>query len=251
MSSVTLALIVVVAAAAGGALSWLTRRLVSLDVLRRHHEVGNAIFLQLGVVFAVLLAFAFNQVWSQYNAVAEAIEQECASLQGVAMMSESLPDDATQEVKQAIEAYSHAIIDQEWSEMVKNRRSGVASDRQVGIWRAVLHATRSGDGAPTLRAHMLTMLSRAHQMRETRLADAMAEVPGLLWVLLVTLAVAMTGTLFFFGIEYVSSQVAFTAIFVGCITFSLLLVYSLDQPFQGAIAIQPEGFERLMESLHV
>jgi ABC-type multidrug transport system fused ATPase/permease subunit len=250
VSSAAIALIVIVAAAVGGGLSWVTRRIVSLDALRHHHEVGNAIFLQLGVVFAVLLAFAFNQVWSQYNAVVEAIEQECASLQGVAMMAESLPADGTKEVKDAIASYGHAIIKQEWPEMMRNRRSGVASDRQIGIWRAVLRATHSGEGAGTLRSHMLTMLSRAHQMRETRLANAMAEVPILLWVLLITLAIAMTGTLFFFGIQYVSSQVAFTAVFVGCIAFSLLLVYSLDEPFQGAITIQPDGFERLIQALH-
>jgi hypothetical protein len=34
---------------------------------RRYHEVGNAVFLQLGVIFAVLLALAFNNFWSDYD----------------------------------------------------------------------------------------------------------------------------------------------------------------------------------------
>jgi hypothetical protein len=45
----------------------LLHRIVHPDRFRRYHEVGYAVFLQLGVIFAVLLAFVFNGVWSDYN----------------------------------------------------------------------------------------------------------------------------------------------------------------------------------------
>ena len=45
----------------------LLHRIVHRDRFRRYHEVGYAVFLQLGVIFAVLLAFVFNGVWSDYN----------------------------------------------------------------------------------------------------------------------------------------------------------------------------------------
>ena len=35
----------------------LLHRIVHRDTFRRYHEVGYAVFLQLGVIFAVLLAF--------------------------------------------------------------------------------------------------------------------------------------------------------------------------------------------------
>src|SRR5579884_994860 len=73
-----------------GALSWLIRTRVNLDALRRHHEVGSAVFLQLGVVYAVLLAFVFIQVWDQYNEAASAIDQECGALHGAAMLASTL-----------------------------------------------------------------------------------------------------------------------------------------------------------------
>ena len=37
----------------------LLHRIVHRDRFRRYHEVGYAVFLQLGVIFAVLLAFVF------------------------------------------------------------------------------------------------------------------------------------------------------------------------------------------------
>jgi hypothetical protein len=62
--------------------------------LRRYHEVGYAVFLQLGVIFAVLLAFVFNNVWSDYNVAAQAIDSECPSLHGIAILSDRLPSPA-------------------------------------------------------------------------------------------------------------------------------------------------------------
>jgi hypothetical protein len=51
----------------------LVRRALGLDARRQHHEVGNPVYLQIGVVFAVLLAFVFNEVFGGYNAAAQAI----------------------------------------------------------------------------------------------------------------------------------------------------------------------------------
>ena len=66
----------------------LLHRILHRDTFRRSHEVGYAVFLQLGVIFAVLLAFVFNNVWSNYNIASQAIDSECASLHGIAILSD-------------------------------------------------------------------------------------------------------------------------------------------------------------------
>ena len=60
----------------------LLHRIVHHDRFRRYHEIGYAVFLQLGVIFAVLLAFIFDNVWSNYNVASQAIDSECGSLHG-------------------------------------------------------------------------------------------------------------------------------------------------------------------------
>ena len=61
----------------------LLHRIVHDDTFRRYHEIGHAVFLQLGVIFAVLLAFVFNNVWSDYNVASQAIDSECAACTGL------------------------------------------------------------------------------------------------------------------------------------------------------------------------
>ena len=52
------------AGAAAFALCLALHAVVPREKFRRFHDVSYAVFLQLGVVFAVLLAFVFNGVWS-------------------------------------------------------------------------------------------------------------------------------------------------------------------------------------------
>ena len=115
------------AAALGGGLAWLVRTRVRLEALRRHHEIGGAVFLQLGVVFAVLLAFVFSETWTDYNTAANSINQECGSLHGMAMLASVLPAPARASVQQAADAYIRAVVEDEWPLMQQRKRSPLAT----------------------------------------------------------------------------------------------------------------------------
>ena len=83
----------------------LVRRALGVDTRREHHDVGNPVYLQIGVVFAVLLAFVFNEVFGEYNAAAQAINGECGALHGAALLAHQLPDRHGRGVEEAILNY--------------------------------------------------------------------------------------------------------------------------------------------------
>src|SRR5579875_2189610 len=95
---------------------------VARERFRRFHDVSYAVFLQLGVVFAVLLAFVFNDVWAEYQVAAEAINTECGSLHGLVILGDRLPEPARGTVLQDVRVYVTTVIAQEWPDM-KHRRS--------------------------------------------------------------------------------------------------------------------------------
>ena len=82
MSYTELGVVVLGAGIVAAFICALLHRIVHRDTFRRYHEVGYAVFLQLGVIFAVLLAFIFDNVWSNYNVASQAIDSECGSLHG-------------------------------------------------------------------------------------------------------------------------------------------------------------------------
>src|SRR5262252_2291750 len=115
----------------------LLHRIVHHDTFRRYHEVGYAVFLQLGVIFAVLLAFVFYNVWSNYNVASQAIDSECGSLHGVAIMSDRLPSAARDAILKDLHAYLSTVIEQEWADMQRRKESRAADAKFQSLWHTV------------------------------------------------------------------------------------------------------------------
>jgi hypothetical protein len=236
---------------AAGFLAWMTRRVVRFESLRRHHEIGGAVFLQLGVIYAVLLAFVFNEVWSEYNTAANAINQECGSLHGAFVLASSLPTDSGRPIEAHIRNYLGAVIESEWPAMERREVSEPARRAFEAMWHgiAVTDASKGMDD-PT-RSQLMAELGAAHQWRETRLFQMTLQVPGLMWVLLIGLGVVLIGFLLCFGIVYVGSQVLFTAVFAAAIALVLALVHCLDFPFEGSLRLPPTDFQATLQRVIV
>jgi len=241
--------IVLGAGAFAAMLAWLTRRLVRIDVLRRHHEVGGPVFLQLGVMFAVLLAFVFSEVWSEYNNAASAMDQECGALNGVAMLSTTLSPPARQRMKTLLGTYVEDVVAREFPSMLERRASQATEDAFQALWvgAARLPVERAEDAA--IRDNMLSLLARAHQNRDIRLFEMTRALPGLIWLLLFFFTVILVGFLLFFGVEYVVSQMAFTGAFAACLAFILVVVQLLDFPFEGVLRLPPTGFQETLSKI--
>jgi len=144
----------------------LLHRIVHHDRFRRYHEVGYAVFLQLGVIFAVLLAFVFNGVWSDYNTASQAIDSECASLHGIAILSDRLPSPARDAILDDLRAYLTTVLDREWPDMQRRSKSRAASARFQSLWQTV-ETVNTSPADNQIRGQLLSLLAAAHQSRET------------------------------------------------------------------------------------
>jgi Protein of unknown function (DUF4239) len=235
--------IVLGAGLVAASIAWLTRRLVRLEVLRHHHEVGSAIFLQLGVVFAVLLAFVFSEVWSEYNAASISIDQEASALNGIIMLSQSMPPQARQRVAALMGTYLDDVVMREMPEMRQRQASAQAEQDFQGLWSgiAVLPAGQSEDRLVMGRVEDL--MAQAHQNRDMRIYEMTKSVPPLLWVLLLAFACVLVAFLLFCAVEYIVSQMLFIGVFAACLAFILLLVQLLDFPFEGPLRLDDGPFQ--------
>jgi hypothetical protein len=66
-----------------------------------------------------------------------------------------------------------------------------------------------------------------------------------MWVVLLAAGMITIGFSFFFGIENVWAQVLMVAALAATISLVLFLILTLDQPFSGVAAIEPEAFLQL------
>src|SRR5215472_5961508 len=226
----------------------LLHRIVHRDTFRRYHEVGYAVFLQLGVIFAVLLAFVFNNVWSNYNVASQAIDSECGSLHGIAILSDRLPSPARDAILSDLRAYLTNILDREWSDMQRRNESQAADARFQLLWQTV--ETVNTDPADNqIRGQLLSLVAAAHQSRETRLFQMTQSVPGLIWSLLIMFASALIGCMLLFAAEESISKAVLVGVFTSSLTLALLTVHVLDFPFQSALQLSSRDFNVTLEKV--
>src|SRR6516164_3520075 len=226
----------------------LLHQMVHRDTFRRYHEIGYAVFLQLGVIFAVLLAFVFNNVWSEYNVASQAVDSECASLHGIAILSDRLPSPARTAILGDLHAYLTIVLDREWPDMQRRNESRAASDRFQLLWQTVETAvTDPADNQ--IRGQLLNLLAAAHQNRETRLFQMTQGVPGLVWSLLIIFAAGLVGCMLVFAAEASLSKAVLVGVFTSSLALALLTVRMLDFPFESALQVSSRDFSETLEKV--
>jgi Protein of unknown function (DUF4239) len=242
------ALTVLVCAVITAILSYLASRFVSLQTRRQHHEVGSQVFQLIGVLFAVILAFVFNEVWSQYNTAAQAISAEGGALHGAAMLANALPNHEGRPINEAMLAYSHEVAEVEWPTMARERRSVEAAHdlRSVIDVAARLQLTRPGE--ITVQSQILALLAEAHAHRETRTFQLGLGLPVVVWAVLIIFSVFLMVFVVLAGVEPPGS-IVFACSFAALIVSVLVIVRMLDYPFEGALALSSEDFVKLSSQL--
>jgi hypothetical protein len=247
MSYTAALLVVLLIAIAAAVATIIARHALDLDIRRQHHEVGNPVYLQIGVVFAVLLAFVFSEVWGEYNVAAQAINGECGALHGAALLAHGLPDQQGQGVERAILDYTQTVINKEWAAL--GHRD--ASPEAVSAFEAVVEAAarlniaRPGDAA--VQSQMLALLAQAHAFRETRSFQAARGLPVVIWLVLASYAHVLVAFVLFAGVESLVGHLLFTVVFAVSVALVLILVRMLDYPFEGALALSNADFVTTLE----
>jgi hypothetical protein len=244
MSYAAAILIVILCAALAAGASYAVDRLVSVEARRRNHEIGSQVFQLIGVMFSVMLAFVFSEVWSEYNTAAQAIRNECGALHGAAIIANALPNQMGRPVNQAILAYTNEVITVEWPKMARERRSLEAAE---GMRSAVDMTARLAITNPvdvSNQGQVLALLAEAHAHRETRTFQLTLGLPVAMWVVLISLATILTAFVVLSGTEGVGT-IIFACSFSISIASVLVLVRMLDFPFEGALALDNADFVKL------
>ena len=198
-------------------------------------------------MFAVLIAFVFNEVWGEYNAAAQAINGECGALHGAAMLAHDLPDGRGRGVRQAILNYSKVVINIEWPALQHRE----ASPQAVSAFQAIVQAAgRLSIAQPTdttIQGQILSLLAQAHGFRETRIFQANQGLPIIIWLVLSFYGLVLVVFVLFAGVVSRTAHCFFTAIFATSVVLVLILVRMLDYPFEGALTLSNDDFLKTIE----
>src|SRR6201985_928452 len=93
------------------------RRFVQLDKLRTNNEVAGFKFATVGVLYAVLLAFAVIVVWEKFSQAEDTVAKEAGAAASIYRLADGIGQDTGTALHDRLTAYLTAVINEEWPAM--------------------------------------------------------------------------------------------------------------------------------------
>ncbi len=239
-----LALVVLTALAMCG--PYLIRRRVALERLRTNNEVAGFKFATVGVLYAVLLAFAIVVVWQKFDDADNAVAREAGAAATIYRLSYGIGDPAGTELRDHMSDYLQAVIDRDWPAMSQGTANPAATRALNAVYNSLL-TDHSGDrlGAVAV-GEILQELDQVTAARRERLVMSEGIVPNILWLVLFGGAVLTIGFTFFFGSENLRAQSAMTGTLSMLILGGLLIIIAVDFPFTGPVSVDSAPLARVL-----
>ena len=95
-------------------LAWSPTALLRGRIREGHNEVLVPIFLNAGVLFAVVLGLMVIAVWESYDAAKTTVSHEAATLVTLYRTTYGLPEETGDKLRAMASKYAKAVIEEEW-----------------------------------------------------------------------------------------------------------------------------------------
>ena len=218
-----------------------TRRYVELSRLRTNNEVAGFKFATVGVLYAVLLAFAVVVVWEKFNVADAEVAKEAGAASTVYLLTRGVDDEHGDAIRKATTEYLEVAIGKDWPAMARETDSPDATKALNDLYRAVLkfHSFSANEGI--VIAEILRQVDNISDARRERLVRAEGVTPGVIWAVLFAGAVVTIAFTFFFGTENIRAQALMTGALSVMIFAGLLTIVAIDHPFAGTVKVGPDA----------
>jgi hypothetical protein len=223
----------------------LVRRYVTLDRLTANNEVAGFKFAVVGVLYAVLLAFAIIVVWEKFTDADNIVAREAGAATNVYRLSYGVAEAPATSLRARLSDYLAATISDDWPAMEHANESSSARRALDAVYGSVL-VSLSAQSHSALVAEILHQLDEITQARRARLAAADGTVPGVIWPVLFGGAAVTIGFTFFFGSQNLRAQSLMTGLLSVVIFSGLWIVLVIDRPFSGAVTVAPDAIAKVL-----
>jgi hypothetical protein len=223
------------------------RRYIGLSRLRTNNEVAGFKFATVGVLYAVLLAFAVVVVWEKFNDADNRVAAEAGAAATVYRLADSIEGEQGAAIRTVMNNYLNLVIARDWPAMRQGRASRATTDALNEIYVVVLKFRPADNSGAILLGELLRQVDLVSQARRARLVTANGVVPGVVWFVLFSGAVLTIAFTFFFGAENIRAQAAMTGVLSILIFSGMLTIISIDRPFAGPVNVGPEPLAAVLE----
>lgn len=225
---------------------YLVRRKFGLLELEKNNEIAGFKFATLGVIYAVILAFAIIAAWEKFSEAKSTVAQEAGAAATLYRLNAG-PEPEAAGTKEALNTYLKSVIEKDWPAMADGHGSREVTIALDTLYRSSLKLLDTGARKTPVGIEMLKQLDVLTQTRRIRLHLAEGVVPAVLWGILFLGAFLTIVFTLFFGTTNLRAQVAMTGMLTAIVCMGLLVIVAFEQPFAGSVHVDPEAIEAVLE----
>jgi hypothetical protein len=217
------------------------RRYVTLERLTANNEIAGFKYAVLGVLYAVLLAFAIIVVWQKFSDAEASVVQEAGAVTTIYRLSEGMGVKPGGDLRAAVTAYLKAAIEDDWPAMDREVPGASPTARKAlnAIYGILLSPEVIQSTSSSVVSEILYQLDQVTQARRTRLIASEGAVPGVIWMVLFGGATVTIVFTFFFGTLNLRVQILMTGMLALVIFGELWTIVVIDRPFTGPVKVEP------------
>jgi len=223
------------------------RRFIKLDRLRTNNEVAGFKFATVGVLYAVLLAFAIVVVWEKFNDAENNVAREASAVATVFRLSEGLATERRAALRAAMTLYLKTAISKDWPAMERGTGDPEVTRALTDVYTTVLNSRAADRSNEFLLTEILRQLDELTAARRSMLVSADGNVPEILWFVLFSGAIVTVGYTFFFGTPNLHAQSLMTGALSALVFSGLLTAIVIDHPFAGSVKVEPEALVHVFQ----
>jgi hypothetical protein len=219
----------------------IVRRCMSLDRLRTNNEVAGFKFATIGVLYAVLLAFAVIIVWEKFSDAENNVALEAGAAATIYRLANGMDTEPGTALRNGITTYLREAVTEDWPAMEQGHASSTVTHALDDTYAALLRYEPVDRRGAAVLSEVLHQLDLVTQARRARIVVASGIVPGIVWLVLFGGAFLTIGFTFFFGTQNLRAQTMMTGALSVLIFSGLLIIIAIDHPFAGSVKVEPEA----------
>lgn len=207
-------------------------------------RVGTGIvptyFTAISVLLALLTGFVANDAWERQRQASRVVHAERSGLMAVHDLSLATASDMA-DIREALVAYTGALIDDEWPRMtdgLSSPQAGAALGRLLQAAAMPRHSVEAGYAA---HAALLDAVMNLRTARGERLSLSDAQGDQSKWLTLMVLAGLTLVAIGLVHLERPWAQAATLLMFSIAMVTTLGVIALHERPFDGPLAIGPES----------
>jgi hypothetical protein len=205
------------------------------------------VFGVLATGFSVLLGFIIFLSFTSYDQSRSGAEQEALVVVQQVENAQFFPAPAAGRLTGELVCYGRSVVNDEWDGMRAGTQGATINPWSVQLFQTLRTVQPRTASQQSAYDKWLDQTSTREEARRDRIHGAAGVIPVTLWVVLFFIAIVIfVFTLFFADSgEGAVTQAMLMGSVVSAITVMMLLLYSLDHPFQGGVGgLQPVAMKR-------